>query len=495
MVVRMETALRSGAPSRPDGGAAPRRWWVLGAVVLAQLMVVLDGTVVNIALPSAQTDLGFSDGDRQWIITGYSLAFGGLLLLGGRVSDMIGRKRAFLVGLVGFAAASALGGAADGFDMLVTARVLQGAAGALLAPTALAVLATTFTAPKERARAFGVFSAAAGAGSAVGVLLGGFLTEGLTWRWTLYVNVFIAVVAAVAATVSLDRTPRQGPRPTLDIPGTVLVSAGLFALVLGFSEAETDGWASPLSWAPLTAAALLLVAFAAWQRRTAHPLLPPVVLFDRDRAAGYSGILLASVGMFGVLLFVNYYLQDSLHYSPIRTGLAFLPMVVLLVIGSQLATNVLLPRLGHRRVVPTGMALGAIGMVLLTGLDPGSAYTTGVLPALLLIGFGIGNVITSSFQAGTSGVAPGTVGVASAVVNTSQQIGGSVGTALLNTLATAASGRYLAAHGTSPAAAAQAATHGYAVAYWWGAGTYTAGALLTALLYRPRQRPTPQPNT
>ncbi|AGP52268.1 hypothetical protein M271_03185 [Streptomyces rapamycinicus NRRL 5491] len=197
---------------------------MLGAVVLAQLMVVLDGTVVNIALPSAQTDLGFSDDDRQWIITGYSLAFGSLLLLGGRVSDMIGRKRVFLAGLVGFAAASALGGAADGFGVLVTARVLQGAAGALLAPTALAVLATTFTAPKERARAFGVFSAAAGAGSAIGVLIGGFLTESLNWRWTLCINVFIAVVAAAAATVSIGRTPRQNPRPALDIPGAVLVS-------------------------------------------------------------------------------------------------------------------------------------------------------------------------------------------------------------------------------------------------------------------------------
>ncbi|WP_413798289.1 MFS transporter [Streptomyces iranensis] len=491
----MEAALQNGAPPQSDGSAAARRWWVLGAVVLAQLMVVLDGTVVNIALPSAQTDLGFSDGNRQWIVTGYSLAFGGLLLLGGRVSDMIGRKRAFLAGLVGFAAASALGGAADGFGVLVAARVLQGAAGALLAPTALAVLATTFTAPRERARAFGVFSAAAGAGSAIGVLLGGFLTEGLNWRWTLYINVFIAVVAAAAATVSIGRTPRRGPRPALDIPGAVLVSAGLFALVLGFSEAETDGWAAPPSWASLTASALLLVAFAARQRRTAHPLLPPGVLLDRDRAAGYSGILLASVGMFGVLLFVNYYLQDSLDYSPIRTGLAFLPMVVLLVIGSQLATNVFLPRLGHRRVVPTGMALGAVGMALLTGLEPDSTYTTGVLPALLLIGFGIGNVITSSFQAGTSGVDPGTIGVASAVVNTSQQIGGSIGTALLNTLATAATGHYLAAHGTSPAATAQAATHGYAVAYWWGAGTYTAGALLTTLLYRHKRRPTPQPST
>src|SRR4051794_27721924 len=246
--------------------ASSRRWWTLTTVALAQLMVVLDSTVVNIALPSAQAELGFSVGDRQWVVTAYSLAFGSLLLLGGRVSDLIGRKRAFIIGLIGFAGASALGGAATTFGLLVGARALQGAFGAMLAPTALAVLTTTFTVPKERARAFGVFGAIAGAGGAVGLLLGGFLTEDVNWRWNLYINVFIAVIAVIGATIFVTNTHRVGPRPKLDVPGTILVSAALFGLVYGFSNAETDGWDSPLTWGMLGAAVVLLAAFVLWQR-------------------------------------------------------------------------------------------------------------------------------------------------------------------------------------------------------------------------------------
>ena len=233
-----------------DSVATPssRRWWTLAVVALAQLMVVLDATVVNIALPTAQADLGFSTGDRQWVITAYSLAFGSLLLLGGRLSDLIGRKRAFMIGLVGFALASALGGAADSFGLLVLARALQGAFGALLAPTALAVLTTTFTVPRERARAFGIFGALAGGGGAIGLLLGGYLTQDVGWRWNLYINVVIAIIAIVAAIFLVPTIARSGPRPKLDIPGTLLVSGGLFALVYGFSNAETDSWSAPLTW-------------------------------------------------------------------------------------------------------------------------------------------------------------------------------------------------------------------------------------------------------
>ncbi|MCU1577039.1 MAG: Puromycin resistance protein pur8 [Leifsonia sp.] len=450
-------------------------------------MVVLDSTVVNIALPAAQTDLGFSNGERQWIITGYSLAFGSLLLLGGRLSDLIGRKRTFIIGLIGFAAASALGGAATSFGMLVGARALQGAFGALLAPTALAVLTTTFTVPKERARAFGVFGAIAGAGGAVGLLLGGFLTQNFDWRWNLYINVFIAIFGIIGAAIFVTSVKRSGPRPKLDVPGTLLVSAALFSLVYGFSNAETDGWGSALTWGFLAAAGVLLVAFALWQRRAAHPLLPLSIILDRNRGAAFSSVLIAGAGMFGIFLFVTYYLQISLHYSPIQTGLAFLPMIAMLITAAQLSTNIFVPRFGPKIMVPFGMILAAIGMVYLTHLDLNSTYAADVLPPLMILGFGMGSIMPASMQTATLGVDRRFAGVASAMVNTSQQVGGSIGTALLNTLAATAATDYVASHlPPSAAVAAQAAVHSYATAYWWGAGFFAFGAVLAALLFRRR---------
>jgi EmrB/QacA subfamily drug resistance transporter len=478
----------SSISSDAVGVQAPsRRWWTLTTVALAQLMVVLDSTVVNIALPAAQTDLGFSNGERQWIITGYSLAFGSLLLLGGRLSDLIGRKRTFIIGLIGFAAASALGGAATSFGMLVGARALQGAFGALLAPTALAVLTTTFTVPKERARAFGVFGAIAGAGGAVGLLLGGFLTQNFDWRWNLYINVFIAIFGIIGAAIFVTSVKRTGPRPKLDVPGTLLVSAALFSLVYGFSNAETDGWGSALTWGFLAAAGVLLVAFALWQRRAAHPLLPLSIILDRNRGAAFSSVLIAGAGMFGIFLFVTYYLQISLHYSPIQTGLAFLPMIAMLITAAQLSTNIFVPRFGPKIMVPFGMTLAAIGMVYLTHLDLNSTYAADVLPPLMILGFGMGSIMPASMQTATLGVDRRFAGVASAMVNTSQQVGGSIGTALLNTLAATAATDYVASHlPPSAAVAAQAAVHSYATAYWWGAGFFAFGAVLAALLFRRR---------
>ncbi|WP_291051320.1 MFS transporter [Herbiconiux sp.] len=467
--------------------ASSRRWWTLTTVALAQLMVVLDSTVVNIALPAAQADLGFSDGDRQWIITAYSLAFGSLLLLGGRLSDLIGRKRTFIIGLIGFAAASALGGAADSFGLLVAARALQGAFGALLAPTALAVLTTTFTIPKERARAFGVFGAIAGAGGAVGLLLGGVLTENFNWRWNLYINVFIAIIAVIGAVLFVTTVARSGPRPKLDVPGTILVSGALFALVYGFSNAETDGWDSPLSWGMLTAAGILLVAFVLWQRKAAHPLLPLAIVLDRNRGAAYSSVLIAGAGMFGIFLFVTYYLQVSLGYSPIQTGVSFLPMIGMLVLAAQLSTNIFVPRFGPKIMVPVGMALAATGMILLTRLNLDSTYAADLLPALMVLGFGMGSIMPASIQTATLGVDRQFAGVASAMVNTSQQVGGSIGTALLNTLAATAAADYVASHlPASPEVLGDAAVASYAVVYWWGAGFFAFGALLAALLFRRR---------
>jgi len=462
-----------------------RRWWTLSVVALAQLMVVLDSTVVNIALPSAQADLGFSNGDRQWIVTAYSLAFASLLLLGGRLSDLIGRKRTFIIGLIGFAIASALGGAAGTFGWLVAARALQGAFGALLAPTALAVLTTTFTIPKERARAFGVFGAIAGAGGAVGLLLGGYLTEYFDWRWNLYINVFIAIVAVIGAAIFVDHLQRTGPRPKLDIPGTILVSAALFGLVFGFSNAETDGWDSPLTWGMLAGAVVLLVAFVLWQRKAAHPLLPLAIVLDRNRGAAYLSVMIAGAGMFGIFLFVTYYLQTSLGFTPMQTGFSFLPMIAMLVLAAQLSTNIFVPRFGPKIMVPFGMALGAIGMVLLTNLDLDSTYAANVLPPLMILGFAMGSIMPASMQTATLGVDRQFAGVASAMVNTSQQVGGSIGTALLNTLAATAAADYVASHLPATAeVAAQAAVSSYAVAYWWGAGFFAVGGIIAALLFR-----------
>ena len=468
------------APAAPS-----RRWLTLVVVGLAQLMVVLDNTVVNIALPDAQLDLGFDNGDRQWIITAYSLAFGSLLLLGGRIGDLIGRKPTFIIGLIGFAIASALGGAADNFGLLVAARALQGAFGALLAPTALAVLTTTFTIPKERARAFGVFGAIAGAGGAVGLLLGGFLTEQFSWRWALYINVVIAVIAVIGALVFVTNAHRSGPRPKLDVPGTILVSAALFSIVYGFSNAETDGWDSPLSWGFIAASVVLLVAFVLWQRRAAHPLLPLAILTDRNRAAAYSAVLIAGAGMFGIFLFVTYYVQGTLGFSPMQAGLAFLPMIGALVLAAQLGTNIFVPRFGPKIMVPAGLTIMALGMLLFTRVGTDSTYAADLLLPFIVLGLGMGSTMPAAMQTATLGVDRQYAGVASAMVNTSQQVGGSIGVALLNTLAATAVTDYLADHEPMTAAvAAEAAVHSYSTAYWWSAGFFLFGAVLTAFLFR-----------
>jgi len=450
-------------------------------------MVVLDSTVVNIALPAAQADLGFSDGDRQWIVTAYSLAFGSLLLLGGRLSDLIGRKRTFIIGLIGFALASALGGAADSFGLLVAARALQGVFGALLAPTALAVLTTTFTIPKERARAFGVFGAIAGAGGAIGLLLGGFLTENFDWRWNLYINVFIAVIAVIGAVVFVTQVPRTGPRPKLDIPGTIFVSAALFGLVYGFSNAESDGWDSPLTWGMLAGAAVFLVIFVLWQRRAKHPLLPLSIVLDRNRAAAYIAVLMAGAGMFGIFLFVTYFLQASLGFSPMQTGLAFLPMIAMLVLAAQLGTNIFVPRFGPKIMVPFGVTLSTIGMIYLTHLNLDSVYVIDILPPLMILGFAMGSTMPAAMQTATLGVDREFAGVASAMVNTSQQVGGSIGVALLNTIAATAATNFIADNApATPGVLAEAAVHSYSQVYWWAASFFAFGAILTGLLFRRR---------
>ena len=465
-----------------------RRWLILGVIAIAQLLVVLDVTIVNIALPSAQRELGFSDDARQWVITAYALAFGSLLLLGGRVADLFGRKWTFVAGLLGFAGASALGGAAQSFGLLVSARALQGIFAAMLAPAALSLLTTTFTDPAERGKAFGVFGAIAGAGGAFGLLLGGTLTQVLDWRWCLYVSIVFAVPAAIAAVRLLHHVPVP-ERPRLDIPGALVASTGLFSLVFGLAHAETDGWGDTVTVAFLTASAVLLVAFVALQRRVANPLLPLRVVTDRNRGGSYLAIAVAGAGIFGVFLFLTFYLQNTKGLNPLETGLAFLPMNFSIIITATIVSTRVLGRTGPRPLVPTGMALAALGMVLLTRVGVDTAYASHVLPSLILIGVGFGLIVASAINTATVGVPHQDSGVASAMVNTSQQVGGSIGTALLSTMAASAATDFVGAHGQAPEVLRQAAVEGYVTGFWWAAGIFALGALVCGALLRPGVRP------
>ena len=462
-----------------------RRWKILGVIALAQLMVVLDVTIINIALPSAQEDLGFDDDSRQWVITAYALSFGSLLLLGGKISDLIGRKWTFIAGLAGFAGASALGGAAPSFEVLVAARVLQGAFAALLAPAALSIVTTTFTDPGERAKAFGIYGAIAGSGAAIGLLLGGFLTELLTWRWTMYVNMAFAIPAAIAASRLLVNV-RPAKRPRIDVPGVIVATTGLFALVYGFANAEMEGWGAPLTVGLLAYGVIAVGAFIAIERRVKAPLLPLRVVSERNRGASFLAVAVAGVAMFSTFLFLTYYLQQGLGFSPIESGLAYLPMVAAIMITATSSSTKVLPRVGPRPLIPTGMVLTALGLAYLTGIEVDSSYAGSILPGLIVMGVGFGLIMAPSFATATRGVEPSDAGVASAMVNTSQQVGGSLGVALLSTIfATAVSG-YSAAAGTPAALAqAEAAVHGNAMAFWWAAGILMVGAIVTALLFEP----------
>jgi EmrB/QacA subfamily drug resistance transporter len=463
-----------------------RRWTILAVLGIAQLMVVLDVTVVNVALPSAQQALHFTNDQRQWIVTAYSLAFGSMLLLGGKLGDLFGRKWTLVGGAAGFALASALGGAAQSFAMLAGARALQGATGALLAPAALSLLTTTFTKPSERNKALGIYGAIAGGGASVGLLLGGVLTEVLDWRSVMYVNLGFAAIA-IAGGIMFLRNEAPARKPRIDLPGTAAVSGGLFAIVFGLSRAETAGWGSPLTIALLASGAILLALFAWIEMRAAEPLLPLRVLTDRYRGASFLSMLIASASMFGVFLFLTYYLQQNLGYSPIATGLAFLPMTLLLIGTAMIASNTLRRRLGPGVLVAAGMALSAAGMLYLTKLGVQASYAADILPALLAMGVGLGLIFPTTMNSATLGVEARDAGVASAAVNTTQQVGGSIGTALLSTIVSSATAAYLVdAHGAGDAA--RAAVHGYTTAFGWSAAAFAVGAVIAALLFG-RARP------
>jgi EmrB/QacA subfamily drug resistance transporter len=463
-------------------GAVDRRQrWVLGAVSVAQLMVVLDATITSIALPSAQSALHFNGNLRQWVVTAYALAFGSLLLPGGRLGDLFGRKRTFITGLLGFAGASTVGGLASTFAVLVAARALQGAFAALLAPAALALLTTTFREPAQRAHAFGVFGTIASAGSGLGVLLGGVLTGLASWRWAFYVNLAFAVPAALIATRVLPPSRREGPA-SLDIPGAATVIVGLLAIIDGLSSSEARGWSDSRTIAPLAGGGVLVLAFAVWQRHARHPLLPPAIVSDRTRGGAFLSAALAGSAIFGVFLFLTYYLQQARGDSPLLTGLLFLPLPATIMVSARRVNAHLLGRWGARRLITIGMILGVAAMAWLTRLTSHSPYAAAILPALILLGLAMAGIMAPAMATATAGVQPSEAGAAAALVNTMQQVGGALGTAVLSSIYAAALG---APHVTGPLQPATASIHADTVAFWVAAGLFATGALLSATLIRP----------
>ena len=461
------------------------RWWILVTIAVAQLMVALDSTVMNIALPSVQKDLHYADGDREWIITAYALAFGSLLLLSGRLADRFGRRNLFIAGLIGFAIASGVGGAAQSFGMLVASRAVQGGFAALLAPAALSLLATTFPGGRERARAFGVYASVGIAGSTIGLLVGGVLTEYLSWRWTMYINVVFAVPAAVGAIILLRHSARGDNRDRIDFWGALLVSAGLFGVVYGISNVPNDGWNSPVTIGFLGAGVVLLVVFVLVERRVLLPLLPLRVPLDRTRGAGYLGMFIAASAMLSAVFFMAYYVQTVLGWSAVHSGVAFLPLPVMLVLVAAVIGPRLNRRVGPRIVVPIGMVLGATAMFLFAQVTTTDDYVGHLLPGLLVLGTAMGLIFPTSVSAATLGVRREDAGVASALVNTTQQVGSAIAVAVFNSVATTAAADYLAAHlPPTPAVLADAAVHSYAIVFASASVIFLIGAVVTALLNR-----------
>jgi EmrB/QacA subfamily drug resistance transporter len=479
---RPSSRLHAAADARADPHYE-RRWLILIVLCLAQLMLVVDSTIVNVALPSAQRALHFSTANREWIITAYVLAFGSLLPLGGRMSDLWGRKLMFVLGAIGFAGASAVGGAAQSFTMLVAARAVQGVFGALLAPAAISMIAVTFTTPADRAKAFGVFGAIGGSAGALGLLLGGVFTSYVSWRWCMFVNVAFGALALLGA-LKLMTNSATPDRPRLDLLGTVLATAGLFGIVFGGAKAETNGWGATITIASLAAGVVLLIAFLFSQRRGSYPLMPLHVIADRTRGAGLLSLFLSNIALFAIFLFLTYYFQGVLHYSPVKTGLAFLPLTLSIGVSAALVQTKLQARLPTRAFFAVGLLIGAIGCVLLAHVTVDSAYAGWVLGGLILIGLGFGTSAVIALDISSVGVAPHDTGAAGSLANVSQQIGPAIGIALLSTVAATATAQYTQHHARLQRLAAHATVHGFVVAFWYGAVIFTAAAAICTLLVR-----------
>ncbi|MFD1815141.1 MFS transporter [Rhodococcus gannanensis] len=477
--------------SRPytssDNPNHERRWLVLCIVALAQLTVVLDATIVSIALPQAQATLGISDGDRHWAVTAYALAFGALLLLGGRIADFWGRKRSFMVGMVGFAVASAVGGLAQNGLQLFAARAGQGVFAALLAPAALAILTTTFREGAERARAFAVYGAISGGGAAVGLLLGGFLTQYVDWRWCLLVNIPVALFA-LAVTAPIVRESKAHGDTRYDVPGTILVAIGLGGLVFGFTQAEKHGWASTETISFIVVGLLALAAFVVVEQRSSHPLLPLYVPWDRNRAPGLVGSMMVGAALIGGTLYLTFYLQIVLGMSPFVSGAASLPLTAAITVAAGIAAQ-LMTRVGPKVPMTIGPVVAALGLILLTRIDVGSSYVAAVLPGLIVLGLGLGLVLVPAQNIALVGVEDHDAGAASALVNATMQIGGALGTALFTTIYVSAKSSFA---GTNPDAHPFAVeVAGYTDVFLWAAALLAVVCPIVLALVRARKADMP----
>jgi len=465
---------RQGAPL-----GERRKWRALAVVAVAQLMTVLDLAVVFVALPSMQQSLGISTADRQWVVSAYAISFGGLLLLGGRLVDRLGRKRTFVWGLLAFGAASALGGAAQSGGWLFGARALQGAMAAVVAPAVLSLVSTTFTESAERAKAFAVFGMVSGSGAAIGLILGGVLTQYGSWRWCLLVNVPLAVIVAAAGTVAL-RGDEPTPRTGYDVAGSVTVTLGLACLAEGFTRAEPDGWGSPYTVAPLALGAALIAAFVVIELRSRAPLLPLRIVTEYHRALLYLAALLANAAQLSLFLFLTYYFQATKHYSALHTGFAFLPFALAVILTANLSVTRFV-RAAPIKLMLTGAVLSTAALLALSTLSAGSPFLTRVMPQEIVMGMGVALSLFPLNNVVLAGINPADAGVASAAIATTQQMGGSLGNSLLNSVYGMAAAGYLAvaAHRADPAGAAM---HGYDIVFRAEAAMYATSFALFILV-------------
>src|SRR3984885_13609901 len=475
----IETPATTATPSE---GRHVNKWLILVIACMAQFMVVLDITVVNIALPSIQTGLNFSSANLQWVVNGYTLIFGGFLLLGGRAADLMGRKRLFIAGVILFSAASLLNGLAQSSGMLIVGRGLQGLGGALVSPAALAIITTTFTETGERTKALGIWSAIAASGSAVGLLMGGVLTDIASWRWVFFVNVPIGIVTVLLAVRYILESRVEGARRSYDLAGAATVTGGLVVIVFAIVKAQSYGWGSARTLGLFAAGIVLLAAFVAIESRSESPLMRLSIFRVRSLAVGDAALLLVGSAMFGMFYFASLYVQQILGYSPLKAGLAFLPVTAGIMIGAGAAQQ-LIKRFGGGNVAAAGTTLAALGLLVLTQLPVHGSYVGNLLTGLLPLSIGMGLVFVPITLMATSGVSGDDAGLASGLFNTAQQVGGSLGLAILSTLAASQTSHLLSGHSATHAAAT---VSGYHLAFLAAAIMMAAASGLLVVLLRKR---------